>query len=410
MDHYAQGATLYRQGQYAQAVVELSKAGAGGELVGQLGRYYEGMSHRALGLDALREGQFGEAEQRFRQAMACLGTQAELTSFLASSLAQQGQHDLCVQEMEKLARRPDATVGVWRRLAQAQWRSGRADEAFMTIQEAMRRLGPVPALHLQIGMFYAAQEKMAPAREHLTRAAEADASNADAHYYLGLVASACQDLRLATRSLQRAFSLRPGDVLLAYQLSLAARAASERGFHLVVHLPDRTAAVPAASQSQQLAQYVAGETDFIEAFLALPPSDVDEELFEMLHGVMQVALAQHGDYADLHLNCSRVLGRLGRVEEALQAGLRATQINPRYVKALVHVAQLHVQLGQQSAAMVRLREAIAAGADYPDVHCLAGEVMRDLQRPEDAKRHLLRALELNANFKRAASAMETLAA
>jgi len=401
---------LYRQGQHAEAVKLLLHVTGREDLVGQLSRYYAGMSFRAMGLSRLRDGQYQAAEDHFRQAMNLLGSRAELTGYLASALARQGRFEPCSQEMEKLTRRQDASVAVWRQLAVAQWQNGHRDEAYMSLQQAMRQLGGVAGLHLQLGMFYAAEEKMAPAREHLTRAAEADASNADAHYQLGLVAAACQDLRLAVRSFQRAFVLRPDDVLLAYYLSLAAKGAAERGYHQVVQLPDPTEVAPETTQARQLARYVATEADFIEAFLGLPPSDADTELFEMLSSVLRVAIGEHPSYADLHLNLSRVLLRLGRHEEALQTGLRATQINPTFTKALLHVAKVHMALDQRGAAMVRVREAIEAGADYPDVHCLAGELMRDMQKPEEARRHLLRALELNNGYLRAAEALEHLAA
>ena len=401
---------LYQQGQYAEAVKRLLRVTGQGDLVAKLSRYYTGMSFRAMGLEELRGGRYRVAEDYFRQAMNLLGTESELTGFLASALARQGQFESCTREMEKLTRRQDASVAEWRKLALAQWQSGRRDEAYMSLQQALRLLGEAAELHLQLGMFYASEEKMAPAREQLTRAAELDASSADAHYSLGLVAAACQDLRLAVRSFQRAFALRPGDVMLAYQLSLAARAAAEHGFHLVVQLPDPSETAAEATQASQLARYVVDEADFIEAFLELPPSDVDAELFDMLAKVLTVAIEEHAEYADLHLNLSRVLLRLGRREDALQAGLRTAAINPTFVRALVHVAQIHASLGQPAAAMVRLNEAIAAGADYPDVHVLAGELMKELEHPEEARRHLERALELNDGYLRAAEALEHLAA
>ncbi|MCL2700188.1 MAG: hypothetical protein FWE88_00680 [Phycisphaerae bacterium] len=410
-DYYAQGAALFGQKRYADAVELLMHVTGQGDLVGQLSRYYAGTCHRELGLAALRGGEYRTAESHFRQAMQLLGAQSELTGFLASALARQGRFESCSREMEKLARREDAPVAVWRKLAMSQWQSGRRDEAYMSLQQAMRLLGDSAGLHLQLGMFYASEGRMAPAREHLTRAAEADASDVDAHYYLGLVAAACQDTRMAVRSFQRAFALRPGDVMLAYQLSLAARAASERGYHQVVHLPDRSEAVATeTSQTKLLARYVTSEADFIETFLSLPASDADAELFTMLADVLGVAISEHPEYADLHLSLSRVLMRLDRRDEALQSGLRAAQINPTFVRALLHVAQVHVSLDQPAAALVRLREAITAGADYPDVHCQAGELMRELRRPDEARRHLLRALELNSTYERAAEALEHLAA
>ncbi len=49
----------------------------------------------------------------------------------------------------------------------------------------------------------------------------------------------------------------------------------------------------------------------MDAFLALPPSEVDAELFGVLEAALQTALAEHGDYADLHLRASAVLDQAG---------------------------------------------------------------------------------------------------
>jgi tetratricopeptide (TPR) repeat protein len=313
--------------------------------------------------------------------------------------------------MEKSALQGDDAVANWRKLALAQWRAGDRTQAYLTLTKAMRKLGPEAQLHLQKGLFHAAEEDFELARQSLARAAEADCTCAEAHYCLGLVASAGGDTRLAVRSLQRAFHLRPADVGIAYQVALAARAAAGNGYHVVVHLPDACGSNNAdTSQVRQLARYVAGESDFVESFLALPVSQVDPELFEVLLGVIQMALAEHPRYADLQFNCARALGRLNRRSEALEFARRAIEINPRYVKALMYLGQLSAEDGNTAEAIQYMQKAIACGADWPDVHCMTAGLMRQANQVASARAHLERALQLNAGYVRAAKELALLAA
>jgi tetratricopeptide (TPR) repeat protein len=161
---------------------------------------------------------------------------------------------------------------------------------------------------------------------------------------------------------------------------------------------------------RQLANYVAAESDFVEAFLALPASGADAELFEMLAGILQMALAEHSRYADLHHYCGRVFHRLGRTARALHHTRRAVQINPRYVQALLALARMYAEQDQLARAVETVRRAIECGADWPDIHCLAGEWMIRLRRDEEAQTHLKRALQLKATYPRAAEALASLAA
>lgn len=409
-DRYRQGMMLYCSGKAREAVELLGKLRNRNDLAGRLGRYYEGLAHRSLGIDALQAGRFAEAEGHFRNAVACIGRRADLTEYLCGIYARTGRPDRCVDELDRSVGQDDQSAETWRRLAQAQWQAGRREEALLTLGKAIRRLGGRGTLLMQLGLFHATEERFDEAVDCLAQAARAEATSSRAHYYLALAAAGAGDLVQAVKSFQRAWELRPGDMAVALQLAIAARAAEEDGHHLVVRPPRDLQAPVADSHVRQLAAYVQSEPDFIDAFLALPPSEVDDELFSLLASVLQTALADHGDYADLQHRASCVMTRLGRGEQALAHARRAVEMNPRYVQALIHLGRLCDRAGSHSEAVVHLERAIRYGADWPDVHCLAGDMLSRSAMPARARKHFARALALKGDYTRASEALASLAA
>ena len=409
VDHYTEGLSLYRQGRYAEALDELSPLCEQEGLLSRVARYYHAMSHRAMGIEALRRGEFHQAEQHLHTVVEAIGRCGDMTDYLASLYAGTARYRQCAEEMEKAVQSDGDSASVWRKLALARWRAGRRCEAYMTLAEAIRRVGEESELRVQLGLFHAAEEQYPEARAELNRAVEADCTNPDAHYYLALAAAAQNDIPAAVSSFQRALELRPDDLVCAYQLAIAAKAAEQAGFGVILRLPELLSQ-PAGSEIRQLARYVCREPDFVDAFLSLPPSAVDDELFDLLGGVLQMAIDEHPAYADLHYRCSRVFHRLGRTDAAIDYGLRALAINPRYIQALIHVGRLYAETSRPQEAIAHLEAAIACGGDWPDVHCLLGELMGRLDARGKARSHLKRALELNATYTRAAKSLELLAA
>ena len=410
LDNYARGMLLYRRGQHEEAAALLGELNGRKDLIGRLAQYYEAMAHRAMGIEALRSGQFGLAEKHLCLAVQALGRDAELSAYLAAVYAKTNRHEQCAAQMERAANIQADNSQAWLGLAQAQWRAGRRIDAYATLNRAVRRLGDQAPLHLQLGLFYAAEQRFAEAQASLSVAVQADPSNSEAHTCLGLAAAAQGQSGQAVRSLQRAMELRPNDVLLAYELALAARAAGEGRYHVAVHLPDPARTTPGENEIRQLARFVMGEPEFLEAFLELPESQADPELFELLTGVIRTALAERPGYADLHFYCARVFKRLGRIEQAIEQAQQAVASNPRYLRALLLLGELHAQSGSPAEALDCFCQAIDAGADWPDVHCLAGELMARCNQTQAARRHLRRALELKADYPRAAGALAALAA
>ena len=406
---YAEGVATYGRGCYEQAIRQLEGVRQEAGLLGQMADYYQSMARRALGIEALRDGRFAEAEKCFLQAARTVGRNAGLASYLAALYARQGSYAKCVHEMSHAVEAESDDAAAWRKLAQAQWRAGQRDEARMTLTAALRKLGSRAELHIQMGLFWAAADKFNDARKSFASAVDADCTNPDAHYYLALAAAGQGDAIDAVRSFQRAFELRPCDLIVARQLATAAAAAERQGRHFVLHLPEEPATWE-GSEVRQLAGYVAAEPESLDAYLSLPESPVDQELFGTLAGVVQMALVAHGGYADLHHYCSRTFDRLGRPEEAIEHAEAAIEINPSYVQALLHLGRLYARRGRFAEAVTLVSRAIACGADWPDVHCLTGEIMVRLDMSAEARKHFERALQLNAGYARAAEAISRLAA
>jgi len=414
-DLYKRGVRLYLHGRYREAFAELADAGPAkaedpaANATAHMARYYRGMSLRALGLADLENGRFEQAERNLRAAIEEIGADAELGAYLAKVYARTGRYGQCIAEMERVAERQPRCASARRKLAQTQWRAGQRAQAYMTLGAAIREFANDAGLHLQMGLFHAAEDRFDDARASLARATQAECDHGDAHYYLGLASAALEDFPAAVDALQRAVELDAGNLQWAYQLALAARAAGRTGVRVVVHAPAPAAATE-TSHGRQLARYVATDVEFIDALTALPESEADEKLFSLLLSVLKMALGDHPDYADLHIRCSRILTRLGRITPAVEHAEQAVTINPNYVQAHLDLADLCARMDRPVEAIEHLRRAMASGANWPDVHCRTGELMVRCNAPDGAERHFRQALQLKPDYPRAAEALANLAA
>ncbi|MFP3936768.1 MAG: tetratricopeptide repeat protein [Phycisphaerae bacterium] len=409
-DSYARGLRLFMRGRYERAMAVLEPLSKQSDLPGQMARFYSGLCRRELGIRALNEGRYADAETHLKSALGMLGPRSDLYEYLSRSYANTAQYQSCAETCEKaMSHGTNESQQLHRRHAQALWRAGRRVEAHMVISDSLRRHGDDAELLYQLGLFHAVEEHYDQARASLAKAVELDGANPDLHYYLGLTAAAEGDILAAVASLQRTLELRGDDVLTAYQLALAARAGRDAGQEVSLRVPEPVRATSRARGSE-LARYVAEEPDFVEAFLALPQSDADGQLFGLLAEVLDTALKEHPNYADLHRNTSRVLTRLGRYDEALAHAYRAVDINPRYLSARLDLAQLLQRAGRSEEALENLQRVVSGGGDWPDVHYLTARLLTDRRDIERARRHLHRALELNPNYREASEELENLAA
>ncbi|MCP4376384.1 MAG: tetratricopeptide repeat protein [bacterium] len=408
VSQYTQGMLSYRRGDYQSAVKLLDSVSKRPGPLGSMALYYAAMSNRALGIAAMRTSDFAQAERHLSAAVHAIGNSANLTEYLSACYARCQKFDKCASEMEK-ATESNGGPSEWRKLAQAQWRAGMKNRAMMSLYKAMRLFGDDHQLHLQLGLFHACEERYDDAFKHISASVQDDCDNATGHYYLGLTAAAQGDSVQALRCLQRSFDLEPDNLLVARQLSMAADAVHQSGVRFVLNLPE----APSDQEStpaRQLARYITRDTEFSEALLRLPESEIDNDLFGVLAKVLEIALEDHDEYADLHYYASRTHDRLGDIGQAVDHAREALKINPKYVLARMQMADLCERSEQTDQAIEHITCAIDCGADWPDVHLHAANMLSRCRQNEQAKNHLFRALELKPDYRQAHEAMSLLAA
>ena len=107
---------------------------------------------------------------------------------------------------------------------------------------------------------------------------------------------------------------------------------------------------------------------------------------------------------------SKIMLRLGRLGPAMDHAMQAVDINPRYVHALVHLSHLCDRTDRRSEAVEYVELAIRYGADWPDVHCLAGDLHSGNGSTLQARKHFARAIEIKGDYPRAREALAAMAA
>ena len=96
------------------------------------------------------------------------------------------------------------------------------------------------------------------------------------------------------------------------------------------------------------------------------------------------------------------------MSEAERLAESAIALNPQYHDALILSARIAGRRGQADRAVGLLRRAVGAGADYADVHLILGDLLRDVNQAQAARRAYRRALELNNTLQPARDALATI--
>jgi tetratricopeptide (TPR) repeat protein len=363
---YDHAVGLYRQGCYAEVIDTLHGMMDRQDVLGEMARFYVGMSHRALGLSAMKISDYGGAEKHFRAAAGRIGADADISRHLAGIFAKTQRPVLCTEQMRHITG-DNQTLGDICRLARAQWQAGERVSARLGLRRALKGFPRNSTIYRQLGLFAASQDDYRRARRYLKRAVRFDCTNWRAWRHLGLVCLVDQDIPAAVRAFQRAFDLQPNNLELAWRLSQAAHAGQQNGYGVLLHLPE--APLPESdSPIRQLAMYMVRESDYLQACLNPMTAPTEPRYYDMLQDVLTVAVGMYSGYADIHLAAGRVAERRGEVARAQEHARRAIEINPKYIDALVFLAKCHAQADEVEEGIMRYRQAISAGGNWADIH------------------------------------------
>jgi len=401
--------SAYNAGKYEEAVARLERLVQQPGTIGLLARFYLGRSHHQLAVREFRQRNFKDAAEHFEAAAHLNPAGGRMERFLIACHLNSGRFNLAAEALRNLlARNPDDTDNRVR-LALTIWRQSGIEAAMRVLREGLDRRADNAELQYQLGVLHAARGSYAAAEEWLVRAIACDPAHVSAHERLAQCCSIRGDHAEALALLQRAHDLDPLNAQVGLQLSLLAGGLTGAAVPLTASLASASEPLLDRTAIEKLGEIISREPDFVDAFLSLPASEVDREVFSTLAATLEHALARHPEYADLHYHCGAVYRRLGKNAAAVEHAEQAIRINPRYVRALMLLAVLYRQSNRPSDGVQRLEEAIRRGGDYADVHYMLGRLYQKAGQSTRAREAFERALELNRSFQPARAALNCLA-
>ena len=373
--------------------------------------YFEGQRHLCKGICLLNAGQFDLAAEALTCASVANPAGSDLPDYLVTALAGAKRYAEAADEAAKRAGQdPEDVAGVVR-LALLQWKAQKPEQAVQALRQAIADNIDSAELHFQLGTLLAALNETEEAELRFAQAVAIEKDHPDALVGLAMCLGAKQDADGALRHLERAQLARPADARIALLLSHAAQASREAGTAVSVRaqMPGTELTHHDAS-IEELSRLIERDPEFIEAFVSLEPADVDESVFGLMAMTLKRAIERHPYRAHLHYLSGKVLERLGRAEEAIEAAERAVDIDPRYIQALILLAKLYQQTDRCADAATRLEQTVLWGAEYADTYYLLGNLYRDTGQLERARWAYEHALKINGRYEAARKALDSLAA
>jgi tetratricopeptide (TPR) repeat protein len=380
------------------------------ELLRLLRTRFEAADQVRRGVCLLNAGRYDEAEAAFARAAEVGSTDQSLPSYMAACLLGQGRADAAVDTFARLATNDDSQPAARVRHALTLWAAGKSDEAIQSLREGISLDSECAELHFQLGTLLTSLEKYDEAELRFTQALNIERDHTEALVSLAMCCAIRNAPGEALAHLRKAQARRPHDARIGLLLTQAAKAVQQWG-HAVRVCADMPSGEPAHDDRgiDELARAIEAEPDFVEAFLALPVGQVDEDVFAVLLKAIDATLERHRGRAEFYYLSGRVLDRMGRQQDAIAKNEEAVRIAPGFTQALIELAKLYQKTDRTADAVTRLEQAIAAGADYADVHFRLGNLYRDQGRVGRARSAYKRALVLNERYDAAVKALEALA-
>jgi len=408
---YKDAMGLYRTKQYAQAGIlfdKLLNSTDNVSLQSKLIKFYHSQSWRKHAEQMINQGNYTSAAQALQKSLKSIPCSTGLITFLADSILGQKK-----QENNSFDALGDSQAANMFKQAASYYLSGKVEDAIEIIRDNLIPSYPSNfEINYYLGIILAAQDRPNEAIKYLTKAVRLRPENLDAHWKLGLAHASTGHLPEALYHLQQAHNIDPANNWILAHLILSAQQAERFGIraNIKVNPIDDYECAAENYALDELAHLIMDEPEFVTAFLELPQTNIDEEIFSAVLRIILRALEYHPEYADLHYHCSCVYQRLGKVENAIDQSKEALQINSRYINATIHLAKLYSQTNQNTQAIDRLQAAIANGANYADVHYMLGDLYRREGRIIQAREHYQQALQINENYAPAKQALQSLSA
>jgi len=380
-----------------------------GELVRLIKSHFAAARQVGRGVCLLNAGEYDKAREAFLEAETHGSTDRSLPEYLAACLlGTRGPGD-AVDVLGESVRSGEDETRTTIRHALALWAAGRREDALTTLRRAVAADAECAELHFQLGTLLTCLDEYEEAELRFTQAVSIDRNHAEALMSLAMCCGVRGEAAEAVVHLQRAQARRPNDARIGLLLAQAAKSARDTGHAVEIRAtPSDPRSINEQRGIEELSRVIENEPDFVDAFLSIPPGEVDEGVFAMLLKTLRAALERQPEHAELHYHCGRVLGRLGRHEDAIDANVRAVQLDPRFTRALIELGKLYQRTNRADDAMTRLEQAVDAGAEYADVYYVLGNLYRACGNLTRARSAYRRALDINHYYADASRALASL--
>jgi putative PEP-CTERM system TPR-repeat lipoprotein len=424
------GLSLYREGQYEDAVVELQKAiRIRPELTAS---YFLGMCYYHLGKLEL-------ALSQMQQVLDHQPTSVQTRVMVAAILLQQKRTDDAVREV-MIALRHDAESGIaYNVLGSAYMVQGKYDEAMAAFNQATELDPQLADVHFKKGVFNLGQGNLAKGEEDMMRAVEIAPEVLNTRIVLATHQLRRQNYPAAIRTLEEGLRGQPEDAVLynimagaffaqkqsakAVEALHAAKKADPSFFTPYFNLasyflgrgekdkahaeyeavlqkdPGQTRALISAGQlaemegkeREALSFYQkARVTGTIEGFLALISFHVKQGKEELAFAVLDEGLKIHADSPALVEIKGRLLLRAGRQGEAVETLHALEKLSPG--RGYPVVVQVHMQRSERAKAEEIARQVMRNSPDkaygyvlQANIHEMSGERQEALRVLEGAR-------------------------
>jgi tetratricopeptide (TPR) repeat protein len=374
--------------------------------------------HVAMGLLELRMGDAGAAETSLKEAVRLNPRSATARATLGNFYLRQKQPEFAEEQMKAAADVARARSLLSMSYADFKIKQGRHDEGKKLLDELANKTPDFVPVHVRRAELAFSQRNYDEAESVLKTITSRGHANFDAQFLLARVRLARGDTAGAITEFQRLLTAFPKAPQLHYQLALT-------------HLAARDTAAASASLSEALAldptyadaillsaDLDARKGDYASAIAALSEmlardtnSTQARVLLAAAHAGRKdypAALAEYQKLAEAFPREPQFAFAIGNLylqqrntNAARQAFERALSTNKDYLPAFDRLIDLDLQSGKQTEALEKVQARVTEAATNAPLHLLLARVLLAHAETNKAEAAMLKAVELNPEFRSA---------
>ncbi len=233
---------------------------------------------------------------------------------------------------------------------------------------------------IQFGRQHHQAGELAQAEKIYRQVLQADSTNAEVLYLLGMIAGQTGEYEIAIGFLQSAIQSNSTVSLFYYHLGNALMA-QQRVAEAIENFRHTLRLNPTHSESLN------------NLGIALKQSGQLEEAATCL----QQLLVTHPAAAQAHYNLGNVFTAQGKLNEAVSCYQQALQLHPQDFDTLNNLAEVLKQQGQWQAALTYYQQALALKPEAPEIHLNLGTLFEAQEQWQEAEEHFQQLVNLTPN-------------